>query len=132
MLGADDLARNSRIVGRLLIGCRRYVTLKFLGSGGGGLREVAINFSTRRSRILCFLIMRCGRFRVFLCGFRVSNNALLMFVKYSQHFSSTIFQFEYFSLYITLRLLLYRVVNLFSNRSINVIFISFSFFLFEY
>lgn len=132
MLGADDLARNSRIVGRLLIGCRRYVTLKFLGSGGGGLREVAINFPTRRSRILCFLIMRCGRFRVFLCGFRVSNNALLMFVKYSQHFSSTIFQFEYFSLYITLRLLLYRVVNLFSNRSINVIFISFSFFLFEY
>lgn len=132
MLGADDLARNSRIVGRLLIGCRRYVTLKFLGSGGGGLREVAINFPTRRSRILYFLIMRCGRFRVFLCGFRVSNNALLMFVKYSQHFSSTIFQFEYFSLYITLRLLLYRVVNLFSNRSINVIFISFSFFLFEY
>ena len=132
MLGADDLARNSRIVGRLLIGCRRYVTLKFLGSGGGGLREVAINLPTRRSRILYFLIMRCGRFRVFLCGFRVSNNALLMFVKYSQHFSSTIFQFEYFSLYITLRLLLYRVVNLFSNRSINVIFISFSFFLFEY
>ena len=128
------MARNSRIVGRLLIGYRRYVcSLKFLGSGGGGLREVAINFSTRRSRILCFLIMRCGRFRVFLCGFRVSNNALLMFVKYSQHFSSTIFQFEYFSLYITLRLLLYRrVVNLFSNRSINVIFISFSFFLFEY